>query len=99
LRGASDDVLAESYQATLGELEQVSQPSCPEIKSGLDILSLEYPQAKKTDPAPIIDPSIVRHIEQSGFIDALYKKYVEVPSRGIGTPRVYDLWKGITAPK
>jgi len=26
------------------------------------------------DPAPIIDSSIVRRIEQSGFIDALYKK-------------------------
>src|SRR6266850_8205097 len=74
LRGASDDVLEESYQATLGELEQVPLPSLPVIKSGLDILSLEYPQAKQTDPAPIIDPSIVRRIEQSGFIDALYKK-------------------------
>ena len=49
-------------------------PSLAVIKSGLDILSLEYPQAKQTDPAPIIDPSIVRRIEQSGFIDALYKK-------------------------
>ncbi len=74
LRGASDDVLEESYQATLGELEQVPLPSLPVIKSGLDILSLEYPQAKQTDPAPIIDPSIVRRIEQSGSIDALYKK-------------------------
>jgi len=52
----------------------VPLPSLPVIKSGLDILSLEYPQAKQTDPAPIIDPSIVRRIEQSGFIDALYKK-------------------------
>jgi len=44
------------------------------IKSGLDILSLEYPQAKQTDAAAIIDASIMRRIEQSGFIDALYKK-------------------------
>ena len=39
-----------------------------------DILSLEYPQAKQTDPNLIIDPSLVKRIEQSGFIDALYKK-------------------------
>jgi len=74
LRGASDDVLEESYQATLGELEPTPMPSLQVIKSGLDILSLEYPQAKQTDPAAIMDASIMRRIEQSGFIDALYKK-------------------------
>ena len=74
LRGASDDVLEESYQATLGELEPIPMPSLQVIKSGLDVLSLEYPQAKQTEPGPIIDASIMRRIEQSGFIDALYKK-------------------------
>jgi len=44
------------------------------IKSDLEILSLQYPQAKQTDPNLIIDATIVRRIEQSGFIDALYKK-------------------------
>jgi ABC-type nitrate/sulfonate/bicarbonate transport system substrate-binding protein len=74
LRGASDDVLEESYQATLGELERTPMPSLQVIKSGLDVLSLEYPQAKQTDPALIIDASIMRRIEQSGFVDSLYKK-------------------------
>jgi hypothetical protein len=55
-------------------MEQVPLPSLPVIKSGLDILSLEYPQAKQTDANLIIDSSLVRRIEQSGFIDALYKK-------------------------
>ena len=41
---------------------------------GLDILSLRYPQAKQTDPNLIIDSTLVKRIEQSGFIDALYKK-------------------------
>ena len=71
---ATDEVLAASYEATVGEVEQVPLPTLQVIKSGLDILSLEYPQAKQTDPNLIIDASIVRHIEQSGFIDALYKK-------------------------
>ena len=74
LRGASDEVMEESYQSTVGEMEQVPLPSLPVIRSGLDILSLEYPQARQTDANLIIDSSLVRRIEQSGFIDALYKK-------------------------
>jgi len=74
LRGATDDILTEAYQSTIGELEQVPTPSLQVIKSGLDILSLQYPQAKQTDASLIIDASLVRRIEQSGFIDALYKK-------------------------
>jgi ABC-type nitrate/sulfonate/bicarbonate transport system substrate-binding protein len=74
LRGTTDDILEESYQSTLGELERVPVPSLEVIKSGLDILSLQYPQAKQTDPSLIFDPTIVKRIEQSGFIDALYRK-------------------------
>ena len=74
LRGASEEVMEELYQSTVGEMEQVPLPSLPVIKSGLDILSLEYPQAKQTDASLLIDSSFVRRIEQSGFIDALYKK-------------------------
>ena len=67
LRGATDDVLEETYQSTVSELERMPVPSLQVIKSGLDILSLEYPQAKQTDPNLIIDPAIVSRIEQSGF--------------------------------
>ena len=74
LRSATDDVMEESYQSTVGEMEQVPMPSLAVIKSGLEILSLEYSQAKQTDPNLIIDSSLVRQIEQSGFIDGLYKK-------------------------
>jgi hypothetical protein len=55
-------------------LERVPIPSLQVIQSGLDILSFQYPQAKQTNPNLIIDPTFVRRIEQSGFIDALYKK-------------------------
>ncbi len=74
LRTASDEVLEESYRSTVGELERVPVPSLAVIKSGLDILSLEYPQAKRTDPNQMIDDSVVKRIEKSGFIDALYQK-------------------------
>lgn len=71
LRGASDEMLEEAYQVSMSEMEQVPVPSLQVIRSGLDILSLQYPQAKQTDPTAIFDPSFVRRIEQSGFIAGL----------------------------
>ena len=55
-------------------MEQSPIPSLQVIKSGLDILSLQYPQAKQTDPVAIFDPSFSRRIEESGFIAGLGKK-------------------------
>jgi hypothetical protein len=37
-------------------------------------LSHQYPQAKETEANLIIDTSVMRRIEQSGVIIALYKK-------------------------
>ena len=74
LRGLSDEILEETYQNTLAEMDLVPTPSLLVIKSGLEILSLQYPQAKQTDPFPIFDPSFVRRIEQSGFIAGLSKR-------------------------
>jgi NitT/TauT family transport system substrate-binding protein len=74
LRDTTDDVLEEAYQTTMNTIEPSLQPSLQVIKSGLDILSFQYPQAKQTDPNLIFDSSFVRRIEQSGFVDSLYKK-------------------------
>ena len=74
MRGASDDILEETYQYTRSGLEEVPIPSLEVIKAALEILSYQYPQAKETDPNLIIDTSIMKRIEQSGFIKALYKK-------------------------
>jgi ABC-type nitrate/sulfonate/bicarbonate transport system substrate-binding protein len=74
MRGASDDILDDTYEYTKAGLEEVPIPSLEIVKTALDILSYQYPQAKQTDPNPLIDPSFVRRIDQSGFIRALYKK-------------------------
>ncbi|HET8563399.1 MAG TPA: hypothetical protein VFM35_05960, partial [Candidatus Binatia bacterium] len=74
MRGASDDILDETYEHTKAGIEEVPTPSLEVIKTALDILSHQYPQAKQTDPSLLIDPSFVRRIDQSGFIRALYKK-------------------------
>jgi ABC-type nitrate/sulfonate/bicarbonate transport system substrate-binding protein len=74
LRGTADEVLEEAYQTTMSTLDASPQPTLAVIKSGLEILSYQYPQAKQTDPNPIFDASFARRIEQSGFVEALYKK-------------------------
>ena len=74
MRGADDDILEETYRYTSAEVEQVPHPSLEVVKIALDIISLQYPQAKQADPNLIVDPSFVKRIEQSGFIGALYRK-------------------------
>jgi NitT/TauT family transport system substrate-binding protein len=74
MRGAGEEFLDETYQYTSAGLEAVPTPSVEVIKSALDIVSAQYPQAKQTDPNLIVDPSFVKRIEQSGFVDGLYKK-------------------------
>jgi ABC-type nitrate/sulfonate/bicarbonate transport system substrate-binding protein len=73
LLGTSDEVLEETYRYTTAVLEQQPYPSLDVIRSGLEILSLQYPQAKQADPNPLVDASFVKRIDQSGFIAALYK--------------------------
>jgi hypothetical protein len=74
MRGATDEILEETYQYTSANLEETPTPRLDVIKAALDILSYQYPQAKETDPNLIIDTSIMKRIEQSGFIKAIYKK-------------------------
>jgi len=74
LLGTSDEMLEETYRYTTAALEQQPYPSLEVIKSGLEILSLQFPQARQTDPNPLVDASFVRKLDQSGFIAGLYKK-------------------------
>jgi hypothetical protein len=74
MRGASDEILEETYQYTSTNIEEVPTPRLDVIKAALDILSYQYPQAKETDPNSLIDASYMKRIEESGFIRALYKR-------------------------
>jgi NitT/TauT family transport system substrate-binding protein len=74
MRGAGEEILEDTYEYTRAKIEEVPTPSLEVIKSALEILSYQYPQAKQTDANLLIDPSFVKRIEQSGFIRALYKK-------------------------
>jgi hypothetical protein len=58
----------------MNTMDPSPQPTLQVIKSGLDILALQYPQAKQTDANLIFDSAIIKRIEQSGFVDSLNKK-------------------------
>jgi NitT/TauT family transport system substrate-binding protein len=74
MKGADDEILEETYQSTRGTLDEAPHPSLQVVKSALDMLSLQYPQAKQTDASLIVEPSIMKKIEDSGFVKVLYKK-------------------------
>jgi len=74
MRGASDEILEETYQYAKSVTEENPTPSLEITKAALEILSYEYPKAKETDPNLIIDTTIMKRIDQSGFIKVLYKK-------------------------
>jgi ABC-type nitrate/sulfonate/bicarbonate transport system substrate-binding protein len=74
MKGADDDILEETYKSTRATLEDAPYPSLQVVKEALDMLSLQYPQAKQTDASLIIEPSLMKRIDESGFIRALYKK-------------------------
>ena len=74
MKGADEGILEESYQYTRGTIDDAPYPSLPVVKGGLEMLSLQYPQAKQTDASLIIEPQFMKKIEDGGLIRALTKK-------------------------
>lgn len=71
---ADDETLEETYQLTREMVEEAPHPSVRVVRSALEMLSLQYPNAKQTDANAIVDTTFMKRIEDSGFIRALYKK-------------------------
>jgi ABC-type nitrate/sulfonate/bicarbonate transport system substrate-binding protein len=74
MKGADEGILEESYQHTRGTIDDAPYPSLQVVKAGLEMLSLQYPQAKQTDASLIIEPAFMKRIEESGFVRALDKR-------------------------
>ena len=47
MKGADEDILEESYQYTHATIDEAPHPSLAIVKVGLEMLSLQYPQANK----------------------------------------------------
>jgi NitT/TauT family transport system substrate-binding protein len=74
MKGADDEIIDQTYQATQAILEDAPHPNVQVVRSALDMLSLQYPNAKQTDASQIVEPAFMKRIEESGFIKALNKK-------------------------
>src|SRR5215813_8565020 len=66
LRGASDEILGETYGYFSSSTQKFPYPSIEAIKTALDMLSDQYPQAKSVDPHEVADLSFVKQIESGG---------------------------------
>jgi len=68
------EVLRQSYDYLRPYYLKVPYPSVRAIKDTLDALAKDLPKARDADPRDFIDNSIVKEIEASGFIEAIYGK-------------------------
>jgi NitT/TauT family transport system substrate-binding protein len=67
LRGASDDILGETYGYFSSKTQRFPYPSIEAIRTALDMLSYQYPQTKSVDPNEIADLSFVKQVESGGL--------------------------------
>ena len=64
----SYDLLASRYY------DRIPYPSLQGVETVLDFIAKDNPKARNADPKTFFDASIVREIEASGFVKALYEK-------------------------
>src|ERR1044072_1419473 len=62
----SYDLMASTYYA------KTPYPSMQGVKTVLEFLAKDNPKAKSADPNSFVDSSIVKELDQSGFINKLY---------------------------
>ena len=66
LRGTSDEILGETYGYFSSRTQKFPYPSIEAIKTALDMLSDEYPQARSVDAHEVADLSFVKQVETGG---------------------------------
>jgi ABC-type nitrate/sulfonate/bicarbonate transport system substrate-binding protein len=64
LRGANDEILAETYRYARSRIQKFPYPSVEAIKTALEMMSDHYPQARHVDPFDVVDLSFVREVER-----------------------------------
>jgi ABC-type nitrate/sulfonate/bicarbonate transport system substrate-binding protein len=72
LRSSDREILEETYRVFSGLYERVPYPAPEGIQPILDEIALQNPKAKNYKPDDFLDTSIVRQLEQSGFIGSVY---------------------------
>jgi len=73
-RTKDKDMLGETYEVALTKyLRATPYPTIEAFRSVLDELAQVNPKAKGQDPKRFYDDGILRELEKSGFVSALYK--------------------------
>jgi ABC-type nitrate/sulfonate/bicarbonate transport system substrate-binding protein len=65
------DLLEKSYDIWLQDLQDVPYPSPEAIQGALDSIALTTPDAKNHKPSEFYDDSLVRELDQAGFIKSV----------------------------
>lgn len=63
LRGASDEILTETYSYFSSRTQKYPYPSIAAIKTALEMMADQHPQARTVDPREIADLSFVKQVE------------------------------------
>ena len=74
--GLSREILEKSRENILTEAmyPKKQYPSLEGLKTVIEDIAERDPRAKSAKPEQFVDMSFIRELDQSGFIDALYKK-------------------------
>jgi NitT/TauT family transport system substrate-binding protein len=73
LRSSDREILEETYRVFSALYEKAPYPALEGIEPILDEIVTQAPKAKNYRPENFVDTGIVRQLEQSGFIDAVYR--------------------------
>ncbi len=76
LKTQDEDALEEAYTVNARHLIQdVPYSSVKGLQNPLELIALKNPKAKNKDPREVIDDSLVKEMEESGFMAYLRKTY------------------------
>ncbi|MBI4527236.1 MAG: ABC transporter substrate-binding protein [Deltaproteobacteria bacterium] len=76
LKTEDQDALEEAYTVNARYLiQEIPYSSLKGLQNTLELMALRNPKAKDKDPREVIDDSLVKEMEQSGFIAHLRKTY------------------------
>jgi NitT/TauT family transport system substrate-binding protein len=73
LRSSDREILEETYRVFSALYEKAPYPALEGIQPILDEISGQIPKAKNYKPEDFVDTSIVRQLDQSGFVSSVYR--------------------------
>lgn len=73
LRSTDREILEETYRVFSALYEKVPYPAPEGIQPILDEIALQNPKAKSYKPEDFIDTTVVKQLEQSGFVGSIYR--------------------------